>query len=334
MYSNLKSIISFPEKKEDIFPGSLPFNIKGNFLSIADFYDLQFLRIQLYDSRELDWDGIFFYKELNGLKYIFSGGRFGYAGFFSFNPKRSIPEYLPFIEAEIIKLDVATCSLASSYLLSPSQDNTSWNTTNISYLVANRQDSVNQDGLCFKKAIVRSNLSRNLKKAHKNEIVCKEFFDYETLRKWHEECHLPRISELNGKIWDLELLNTLLENGSGSVLCALNSFEEILGGCFILKSPSTLEIFMMSTTRENQMLGVNHLIAEKIYLLAHDHSIDHINWQASNPPDSPLVRFKKEWNCEERSFQVFSKTWSQDLQIKFIEENFKDCFIFPFSAIL
>ena len=102
---------------------------------------------------------------------------------------------------------------------------------------------------------------------------------------------------------------------------------------FVTNSRGFLEIFMMSTLRENQTLGVNHLIAEKIYLLAHENSISHINWQASNPPDSPLVRFKKEWNSQEMTFKIFSKKWIKDLDISFIEENFKDCFIFPFSKI-
>ena len=87
------------------------------------------------------------------------------------------------------------------------------------------------------------------------------------LETWHENCHLPRISELNGKKWDLSLLKALIDNGTGSLLCVLNSFQEIVGGCFILKSNKVLEIFMMSTTRENQKHGTNHLLAEEIYLL-------------------------------------------------------------------
>lgn len=333
MYSKLKSKIFIPGPEEDIFCESLPFTQKGNLLSLTEFYELKLLKIDLYYEEEKDWEGIFFYKNIEGFNYIFSGGRFGYAGFFSSNPKKQIVDYLSSIERNLINLNVATCSLTTSYLADPYSNKSSWNSTPISYLVANSKHSVNNEGLSFRKAIIRSNLSRNLKKAYKNELYCQEFFDSDILSQWHEKCHVPRISELNGNLWDLELLESLMKNGTGSILSVFNSSRQMIGGCFILKSSTTLEIFMMSTTRENQKLGVNHLIAEKIYLLANENSIEYINWQASNPPDSPLVRFKKEWNTEEKSFQILSKNWKKDLDVRFIEDNFRDCFIFPFNKI-
>ena len=90
---------------------------------------------------------------------------------------------------------------------------------------------------------------------------------------------------------------------------------------------------MMSTSRENQILGVNSVLIEFLYLMAKTENMNFINWQASNPPEGPLVRFKKEWNAKNYTFNIYNKNFNDSLNKNFIETHFKDCYLFPFSQL-
>ena len=318
----------------DFKDNALPFFIDGNLKSICNHYNLKPIRIKLFNNDILDWDGLFFSKKISKKLYIFSGGRFGYAGFIPIKNSIPINKYLPSIENELKKLNVSCCSLSISFLINNDNFFTKdWISSKITYLIAESDKSSDGYALSFKKAQTRSNLSRSLKKARKNDFKCIESSDEKHIKSWYINCHVPRINELKGKIWELELLLSLSNKGSGSLICVFNKSDDIVGGCFILKSKDILELFMMSSTRENQLKGVNYLITEYIYLLAYNEKIKYINWQASNPPDSPLVKYKKDWNAGEFQFTLFSKHWDDKLDKRFIEDNFRDCYLFPFSKI-
>jgi len=313
---------------------ALPFFIKGNIKSICKHYNLKPARIKLFNNDILDWDGLFFSKEINKKLYIFSGGRFGYAGFIPIKNIVQIDKYLPMIEIELNKLNAACSSLSVSFLANNenlfSKD---WTSSKITYLIAESEKSYDGNVFSFKKSKIKSNISRSLKKARKNDLKCIESINEDDIAMWHKNCHTPRINELNGKIWELDLLLYLSREGSGSLISALNKSGEIVGGCFILKSKHVLELFMMSSTRENQLKGVNYLLTEYIYLLAYNEKIKYINWQSSNPPDSPLVKYKKDWNSEEFQFTLFNKLWDDKLNKSFIDNNFRDCYLYPFSKL-
>lgn len=313
---------------------ALPFFIEGNIKSICKHYNLEPVRIRLFNNGILDWDGLFFSKVISKKLYIFSGGRFGYAGFIPIKSSVRIDKYLPSIENELKKLNTVCCSLSVSFLTK--NDNLfskDWILSKITYLIAESDKCSDGHALSFKKAKTRSNLSRSLKKARKNDFKCFESSNEKHIKSWYINCHVPRINELNGKIWDLELLLSLSNEGSGSLVYVMNKANDIIGGCFILKSKDILELFMMSSKRENQIKGVNYLITEYIYLLSYNKKIKYINWQASNPPDSPLVKYKKDWNAGEFQFTLFSKYWDNELNKNFIEDNFRDCYLFPFAKI-
>ncbi len=336
MSSNLRVIIDYNEG-DHFFNDSFndyAFTNSSNLKELCSFYNLKLLKIELFSNRNLDWQGVFFYKKVEGKVYVFSGGRFGFSGFIPVKHENPVSSYLNLIELELSKIEIGSCSLSVSFLANHSKEsNKIWQTSFVSYLVAITNQSVDEKGLCFKKATTRSNLSRNLKKAKAKEFICKEVLDYKSLNLWHESCHIPRIKELDGKKWDLELLSKFIDHGTASLVCVFDKEANILGGCYILKSKLVLEIFMLSSTKENQILGVNSVLIEFLYLMAKRENMRFINWQASNPPDGPLVRFKKEWNAKEYNFNIYNKNFNEHLNQNFIETHFKDCYIFPFSKL-
>ena len=337
MYSRLRVLLDFNEGDHFFNDSSddLPFTIKGNLKGICSFYKLELLKIELYAGDNIDWKGIFFHKKVEGKVYIFSGGRFGFSGFVPKKHENPVSSYLDLIEIELNKIEIGSSSLSLSFLADHSKEsNEIWQTSSVNYLVASTDESVDEDGgLCFKNSKIRYNRSRNLKKAKEKGFICKEVLDYESLKLWHENCHLPRIKELNGKTWDIELLSKCIDNGTASLVCVYDQEENMLGGCYILKSKLVLEFFMMSTLRENQILGVNSVLIEFLYLMAKRENMNLINWQASNPPEGPLVKFKKEWNAKDYNFNIYNKNFNDNLDQNFIETHFKDCYIFPFSQL-
>ena len=336
MSSKLRVLIDYNEGDHFFNDSSndYPFTTRSNLKELCGFYKLELLKIELFSNGNLDWNGVFFHKKVEGKVYIFSGGRFGFGGFYPKKNENPVSSYLNLIEIELNKIEIGSCSLSLSFLSDHSKESKEiWQTSSVSYLIANTNESVNENGLCFRKAKIRSNLSRNLKKSKEKGFICKEVLDYESLKLWHENCHQPRIKELNGKEWDIELLSKCVDNGTASLVCVFDQEENILGGCYILKSKLVLEFFMMSTKRENQILGVNSVLIEFLYLMAKRENMSLINWQASNPPEGPLVRFKKEWNAKDYSFNIYNKNFNKYLNKNFIETHFKDCYIFPFSQL-
>ena len=57
----------------------------------------------------------------------------------------------------------------------------------------------------------------------------------------------------------------------------LSKDDEILGGCFILLSTDTLELFMMSTPQEYLDKGVNYFLTNELYVFAWKQNIKYVN---------------------------------------------------------
>ena len=151
--------------------------------------------------------------------------------------------------------------------------------------------------------------------------------------EWYYNCHVKRIIELNGKIWDYDILRKIVFDGQGNLAVVKNYDNIILGGCVFLKSSIVLEFFMMSTPKNNLINGVNYFLTEWLYIYAYDQNLKYINWQASNPPIGPLVDYKKGWNANIYNFNIYNINFNDSLDQNFIETHFKDCYIFPFSQL-
>ena len=70
-----------------IIESNFPFSDSSNIYVIAKFLNLSIAKINLYFENKLDWEGIFFIKKMENNIHLFSGGRFGFCGFFPVRQK-------------------------------------------------------------------------------------------------------------------------------------------------------------------------------------------------------------------------------------------------------
>ena len=67
-----------------------------------------------------------------------------------------------------------------------------------------------------------------------------------------------------------------------------------------------------------------------MYEYASDRKINWLSWQSSNPPNGPLVQFKKKWNSESYSFNICSKIFKDSIKIDFLRSKIKDFFFYQY----
>ena len=312
-----------------------PFVNRANLEVLSNYYNLDLIKIDLLCDGKLDASGFFFCKTVGKGTHIFSGGRFGFLGFAALSGNSNLAEYLPLIEKSLQSLNPITFCITGSYLCSKyfKETATGWSYKEICYLVAEVSQSVDENGPKFLKAKNKKNLRRNLKKAKMQVSRCRITSEEEDITEWYNSCHLVRISELDGRIWEYKILLDLIKFGSGELAVVEDKNGKIIGGCVFLCSTEVLELFMMSTPRAYLESGVNYMLTEYLYNFAFKNKLKFINWQASNPPVGSLVSYKKSWNCSEMVFPVYSKIYDSKLNRKYFEENFSDCYVFPFEHL-
>ena len=275
--------------------------------------------------------GLLFKIEIENSKILLSGGRFGYSQIQNIVSEINEIDIQNCFDKFSLANDISLCSLAFDYNgLITDKKNLNWKTKKINYLIANIFDSCENGKLSFSAALKRSSLSRGIKLAKKNDIVSYITYSEKLLEEWYFSCHLPRISELNGVNWELNIFKKLINsNCAGLCLAQDKNSPNILGGCFFIKNDNVIELFMMSTTKKNQTLGVNYSLTEKLYQYASELNIKWCNWQASNPPNGPLVEFKKKWNSKIYNFNISSKIFKKDIKINLLRSKIKNFFIYP-----
>lgn len=314
---------------------SNPFITQANIDLLCNFYKLKVIKIDLICDGELDNSGFFFIKTVGQRTHLFSGGRFGFFGFSQFYSDNDLAKYLPAIDKCLDPLNLSSCCIAGSYLDKNNFNEISagWNFNKICYLVAEVSESVDENGPKFLKASNKKNLRKNLKKAKMYTSRCRITSEEEDIIEWYNGCHLVRISELDGRNWEYKIISDLIKFGSGELAVVEDKNGKIIGGCVFLCSTEVLELFMMSTPRAYLESGVNYMLTEYLYNFAFKNNLKFINWQASNPPVGTLVNYKKKWNCLEMAFPVYSKIYDSKLNRKYFEENFSDCYVFPFEHL-
>jgi hypothetical protein len=302
-----KSLITNNELKSEI----LTFSIEDNFNTIKSI-------------------GLLFKFEVQGHKILLSGGRFGFSQIQNISSKINEIDIQKCFDKFSLTNNISLCSLAFDYnKLTSENKNLEWKSKKKTYLIANIFESCKNGKLNILAAIKRSSLSRGIKLAKKNEIVSYITYSEKLLEDWYFSCHVPRINELDGVLWDLNVFKELLKSNYAG-LCLANNFNQknILGGCFFVKNENTLELFMMSSTRKNQELGVNYSISEKLYSFASEMKINWLNWQSSSP-NSQLVNFKKKWNSKEYNFIISTRLFNKNININFLKSKLKNFFIYP-----
>tara|TARA_Y100000768_G_C23979905_1_gene685120 strand:+ start:1692 stop:2675 length:984 start_codon:yes stop_codon:yes gene_type:complete len=275
--------------------------------------------------------GLLFKIEIEKCKILLSGGRFGYSQIQNFSNKIDEIDIQKCFDSFSLDNDISLCSLAFDYNnVDIGIKNSNWKIKKKSYLIANIAKTCLNGKLNFPSALKRSSLSRGIKLAEKNNIMSAITNSEKLLEKWYFSCHLPRIKELNGITWELATFRELIKsNYAGLCLATDLRLNTILGGCFFIKNKNTIELFMMSTTKKNQNLGVNYSLSKKMYEYASDQKINWLSWQSSNPPNGPLVQFKKKWNSESYCFNICSKIFKDSIKIDFLRSKIKDFFVYP-----
>ena len=330
----LLSNVNIKNFDSELTKNTNPFMDPKNLKLICSYLDCEMVEISLINNSEIDWIGCFFIKTNENSRYLFSGGRFGYAGFVEVNGKAPVSSYLDKIEESLKFLSLSSISLSISYL----SDNITnklyngWILSKLTYFVAKTSECVSNQKLIFKKSKVNS-IKKMLKKSQQEKLTVEFVTSEEDVDEWYYNCHLIRISELNGKKWELTLIKDLFNRGYGELIVAKNQKGDILGGCFTLLSKKTLELFMISTPNKNLKLGTNYLIVKELYLFAEKNKIDFINWQASNPPIGPISFFKERWNCSKRTLSILNKKFTNDIYADELSKKFPNCYIFPYEYI-
>jgi hypothetical protein len=326
-----KITFSYSKSILDIIDPPSPFFIAENISIIESYYNLKAVFLEFTFKSDLEYLGVFY--QTSDKKHIISGGRFGNSGLFKISKNSKFSNYLPslfhFIKDHKYYSLVATIYESESFF----DINDMLYIQNKFYLVAETADSVDANGLSFKKALKRSNLSRNLKKAKLQGLNFSLSDQLKDLVFWHKNCHEIRINELGGKLWSFNLLKSFLESDTGKLALVKDEHNKIIGGCFILVCTSSIELFMMSTPQESLNLGANFILTEGIYLYAYSSGIPKINWQSSNPPSGSLHEYKLSWNAKPNKLTLLCLFNNSKLTKTDILEKHKDLFIYPFEKI-
>jgi hypothetical protein len=179
------------------------------------------------------------------------------------------------------------------------------------------------------------NIRRNLSKAQSAGLKARHILSSEALIAWHD-IHKERVSELEGKTWELDLfLKSLEEQDTQNYFTFFGVYhnENLVGGASCFFNSNLMDVFMMSTKRRYQQLGANHLLTEKIYRWCIKKDIKYINWQGSNPPKGGVAEFKRQWMGREKTMHAISRIFNDEalnaLDFSDLVSEKKDRFFYP-----
>jgi hypothetical protein len=183
----------------------------------------------------------------------------------------------------------------------------------------------------FKDYNVRSNLSRNIKKAYQHEFKFDAEHSLETLEEWYRNIHCRRIQELGGQplTWDL-FKNIFTAPGlrSNIVFFTVRKNSKLVSGDLcIYNEVGNLDNFMLSTDSDYLEQGVNYYMVDNILKWCHQHGMKRYNWQSSNPPQGGIFKFKKSWGSIVKDYYYFSKITDMNAFKNMIQTN-------PFQEIM
>ena len=313
--------------------------MQSEFLNcILDYYNSSAWLIEHLHGETKVGVGILFIEIKNGKSVAYSGGRFGFEGFEIFDGEQCTHECLNRLISSLseskfdgisirwysdVEIDVPSLNSMFDYSFQ-------YRKVVRQYLVTQTETTISNGELIFPRARKRSNLTRNLNKSLQNEYVFRVSTEMRELELWFKNCHVKRMLELNSTGWDWIFFKNLAKS-ENSVLFLVLLNQEIVGGCFCIKSESELELIMMSSPGEFLEQGVNYFLTYQIYKWADENDIPKINWQGSNPPDGGVAKFKLDWNAEAKQIYLycFKNDSLDDVEIK---EIFPDRYIYPFES--
>ncbi len=305
--------------------------------AMESFFGSTAIVIEHKNSKHTVAIGIFFVEEKDGLKVLYSGGRFGTIGF----EEQSNHGCDSSCISNLIKLLMSFGFDSVSIRWDLSIPLVDWNeTSEISqcdsvfltkknYYITSMAKTIKDSELIFTNAKVRNNLTRNLIKSYELGFDIKVTRDLDDLKSWFSQCHQARMEELDAVGWDYAFFEGILSTREGLLFLVLSN-NRVVGGCVCIRSSTDLELIMMSTPHEFLVKSVNYFLTNEIYKWAELQGLAYVNWQASNPPGGGVAKFKQAWNADIKEISIFSSKCS-DLSDQKIREVFPDRFIFPYS---
>ena len=199
----------------------------------------------------------------------------------------------------------------------------------ISYLIADIPTSYNSEDGTIGRTDHRNEIKRMTRKASKGNVEIRDSDDPSDLAEWYRNCYLPRMIEIKGMSWSLEIFLNIQKNGAKLQKATIGS--KIVGGCVFLQSNDTIEVIALGTQKEFQSLGVNYAIISQIFAMGFSLGIQYFSWQGSNPPSGGIYEFKKQWNAETHTFKqscvVTRKFEKEDIEI--LRRDIQNFFIYP-----
>lgn len=186
----------------------------------------------------------------------------------------------------------------------------------------------------------RSNLSRNLATAEDEGLEVRASLERRHLEEWYA-CHLRRMGEVGGDPLPFDLFEAMREvgakQGGTEFLYVYDGFSMVGGGAYALNE-DVVDIMMMSSAGEGLSKGANFLLTDRALRRARRAGHRYYNWQASNPPEGGIVRFKEQWGSETARYHYC--TWETGALSSLLERPHEEIrsayaghYVFPFGLL-
>ena len=282
-------------------------------------------------------------REYGGLRVAYSRGRYGFLGtVFLIQPTQALVEVVVQHLQNYAKSQDLDCITLSFDPIAAKEINPQWLGSvdvcdQVDIFLCDLDDVFEgEDDFNFQGyERFNSNLRRNLKKGLTNGYQVEQTFEWNDLELWHEQCHLPRMRELDGRVWSLDFLNNLTEGIDWSLYMVKDGNGDVAGGCLAFLTKDVTEIFMMSTPNHHLQKGAHFVLTDHIYRETRKRGAKYVNWQSSNPPDGGIANFKLQWKARMVPVWTVTILRNKEKMRRFspaeLMDGFDECFVIPFA---
>ena len=185
----------------------------------------------------------------------------------------------------------------------------------------------------------RNNLKRQMGRAVAAGLKVVASDSFELLTQWYQ-VHKRRMTQLQGRPIPFKLFENALKHAVSrkrSVFMYVLSDDRVVGGGFHVLNSHIIDLFMLSTTIGAQKMGANYLLVHEALRRAEGNGLKIYNFQASNPPQGSIARFKKQWGGQSATYHYYTKVtgnleplWAAGLSV--VRKAYSWHYVLPFGA--
>lgn len=185
----------------------------------------------------------------------------------------------------------------------------------------------------------RSNLSRNLRKAHEagfEVTACDAEADLEAWCRLHEERH----TEVGARPLDRKLFRNILgvlgPRGKAGLLL-VRAGREIASGCLYVYHRSVMDVFMLSMNPRYVGQAPNFLNTEHSLHWARRMGVRLYNWQSSPGRESGVYRYKRQWGSLEAPYHFVTRRLCaperlREIGVEALKAEYPRHYVVPFGV--